>query len=196
MSENGDVRVWEPDARTEQGLVVASLVVLFVGVVLHTVLWAVSRDADVPAALGLTAALAHLVQLVVGVLVAVLVGIVLVVVHELLHGLVIVLVGGRPTFGAGRSESGAVAFFYTTAPGHLFTREQYALVALAPLVVLGPLLLWWVWAGPWGGWVVLPAAVHLAGCVGDVGLTMLALRQPRGTLVEDRKIGVAFHDPA
>ena len=120
----------------------------------------------------------------------------IVVVHELLHGLVIVLVGGRPTFGAGRSESGAVAFFYTTAPGHLFTRAQYVVVALAPLVVLGALLLWWVWAGPWGGWLVIPAAIHLAGCVGDVGLTMLVLRQPGGTLVEDRKIGVTFHDQA
>lgn len=193
MSENGKVRAgggreWTPDATVERRLAFLSVVVLFLAVVLHTVLWALPRGVQ-ETSFGLWTAVLALVVTVVLVLA-------IVVVHELLHGLVIVLVGGRPTFGAGRSESGAVAFFYTTAPGHLFTRAQYVVVALAPLVVLGALLLWWVWAGPWGGWVVIPAAIHLAGCVGDVGLTMLVLRQPGGTLVEDRKIGVTFHDQA
>lgn len=180
------VREWTPDASVERRLALVSVVVLFLAVVLHTLLWAAPR--------GVTGLVLGLWPAVLAVVVSVVLVMVIVVVHELIHGLVIVLCGGRPTFGAGRSESGAVAFFYTTALGHLFTRTQYAAVALAPLVVLGALLAWWTASGPWAGYVVVPAAVHLAGCVGDVGLTVLAWRQPDGTLIEDRKVGVAFHD--
>lgn len=182
----GGVREWTPDAAVERRLALVSVVVLFLAVVLHTFLWAAPR--------GVTGLVLGLWPAVLAVVVSVVLVMVIVVVHELIHGLVIVLCGGRPTFGAGRSESGAVAFFYTTALGHLFTRTQYAAVALAPLVVLGALLAWWTASGPWAGYVVVPAAVHLAGCVGDVGLTVLAWRQPDGTLIEDRKVGVAFHD--
>lgn len=132
-------------------------------------------------------------RLLVGLLVTLLVSVVLAVLHEALHGVVMLAVGARPGFGMG-TESGA-AFLYATAPGHRFTRGQYAVVALAPMVVLGGgLLVWMVW-GSWAGWLVLPATLHLAGCAGDLIILREVLREPAGTLVEDRQTGAAFYPP-
>ncbi|WP_264299146.1 hypothetical protein [Brevibacterium aurantiacum] len=39
---------------------------------------------------------------------------------------------------------------------------------------------------------MVPAAVHLGGCVGDIALAWVAARQPRGTQVEDMKAGMRF----
>lgn len=179
-------REWSPDRRAEIVMMAGGLLLLAVGMVVHVVLWSWGRGwADVDLAL---------MQMVAGFMALVVLGAAVIVLHELVHGAVIRLLGGRPTFGFGRTEEGGMAFFYTTAPGQVFTRTQFVVVALAPLVVLGALLAWWVWGGPYGGWLVLPAALHLSGCVGDLGLTWVVLRQPRGTLVEDRKAGVAFHD--
>lgn len=186
--QEGEVgRPWEPDRRAERVMAVGAMVLLAVGTFVHVLLWSAGRGWQ-ESSLGPAALLIGLVVTLVALGV-------IVVVHELLHGAVILALGGRPTFGAGRTEEGGLAFFYTTAPGQLFNRREYAVVALAPLVLLGGLLAWWVWAWPLGGWLVVPAALHLSGCVGDLGLTWLALRQPRGTLIEDRKVGVAFHDP-
>jgi hypothetical protein len=68
-------------------------------------------------------------------------------------------------------------------------------VALAPALLIsvaGGLL---VALAPFGGWLVVPLGLHLGGAVGDLWVTALVARQPRGTLVEDRKSGVAFFSP-
>lgn len=179
-------REWTPGPRAQLVMMVGGLVLLAVGMFTHLLLWSGGRG-WVDVSVGLVDVLVGLVALLVF-------GALVIVAHELVHGAVILALGGRPTFGYGRTEDGGMAFFYTTAPGQVFTRTQFVVVALAPLVVLGALLAWWVWGGPYGGWLVLPAALHLSGCVGDLGLTWVVLRQPRGTLVEDRKAGVAFHD--
>ena len=114
--------------------------------------------------------------------------------HELIHGLAMRAFGARPTYGAtllGR----ALPVFYTTAEGHRFTRAQFVVVALAPLVtvsLLGGLLVTLV---PATGWLVVPLGIHLGGCIGDLWLTGLTLLQPRGTLVEDHKTGVVLLRP-
>jgi hypothetical protein len=46
------------------------------------------------------------------------------------------------------------------------------------------------------GWVVLPFAVHIAGCIGDWFLIAVALRAPRGSLVEDMKDGLVVYTVA
>ncbi|MEJ7902476.1 MAG: DUF3267 domain-containing protein, partial [Thermomicrobiales bacterium] len=87
---------------------------------------------------------------------------VLMVVHELIHGLVITLFGTTPSYGA-MMMGKLVPVFFCTAPGVTFTRRQFAVIALAPSVVitlLGVMLMAFV---PRGGWLVVPAAVHLAG---------------------------------
>ena len=120
---------------------------------------------------------------------------ILVVTHEGVHGLAILALGGRPTFGATMIAS-AIPALYCTAPGTRFTRAGFLAVALAPLVLVGGLCLALVAWLPHGGWLVIPAAVHLSGCAGDLALAWVAARQPRGTLIEDLMTGVRLHDPA
>jgi hypothetical protein len=47
--------------------------------------------------------------------------------------------------------------------------------------------------GRWGGWLVLPAAFHLSGCIGDFAMVAMVARQPRNTTIEDLPNGVRFH---
>lgn len=128
-----------------------------------------------------------------GLLVTLLATAVLVVAHEGIHGLAILAYGGRPTFGAG--HTGFIPYFYATAEGQRFTRGQFVVVALAPTVVVTALCAVLVTL-PFGGWLVPTSALLLGGCVGDWMLTWVAVRAPRGSLIEDRKAGVRIHPPA
>src|SRR5207244_1293731 len=69
---------------------------------------------------------------------------------------------------------------YTTAPGHVFDRMQYVSVAVAPALVLSALG-FVACLSPFGGYLVVPLAIHLSGCVGDAHATLRTLRQPAGT---------------
>lgn len=115
----------------------------------------------------------------------------LVVAHEAIHGLVMLRSGARPRFGAtlvGR----VMPAVYATSEGHRFTRGQYLAVAAAPAVavsVLGFLACF----GPWAGYLIVPLAVHLGGCVGDGFAGWRALREPPGTECEDLRDGIRFH---
>jgi Putative zincin peptidase len=113
--------------------------------------------------------------------------------HEGLHGLVMAGFGARPRFGALMIARLAPALF-TTAPGHLFTRAQYLTVALTPAAVistLGALAC----LTPIGLYLVVPLAIHFAGCVGDFAASLRLLGEPRGTLYEDLRDGIRFHRP-
>ncbi len=118
---------------------------------------------------------------------------VLIAAHELLHGLVMRLFGGRPRYGVGVMGK-VLPYFYCTAEGERFTRIQFAAVALAPAVVISLLGSLAVAYLPYGGWLVLPLGLHLGGCVGDVWVLAVVLMQPRGTMIEDMRTGVRFHE--
>jgi hypothetical protein len=112
--------------------------------------------------------------------------------HELLHAWVMSRFGARPRFGltdgAGFALSSA---FYATAPGHLFTRGQYAAVTLAPAVLIsgvGILLC----LTPLAAIVWLPLTFHLMSCVSDIAIALRTVRMPRSTLCEDLPEGVRF----
>lgn len=113
--------------------------------------------------------------------------------HERVHGLVMAGFGARPRYGA-MMLARVVPVLYTTAPGHLFTRGQYLLVALTPAVTIST-----VGAAacltPVGLAFVVPLAIHLSGCVGDLAATVRLLGQPPGTLCEDLRDGIRFHRP-
>lgn len=119
----------------------------------------------------------------------------LLVIHEGIHGLVVRALGYRPQFGAAMA-AGVLPVLYCTAPGVRFSRGQFLAVALAPAGVLAPLCAVGVVFLPHGGWLVLPAAIHLSGCVGDFVMAWVVSRLPHRTLVEDLKDGMAFHYPA
>ncbi len=115
----------------------------------------------------------------------------LLVMHEGIHGLVMLAFRARPTFGAvlvGR----VLPALYATSVGHRFSRGQYLTVAAAPAVVisvLGFLLCF----GPWGGYLIVPLAIHLGGCVGDGFACWRLLRERPGTGLEDLRDGIRFH---
>jgi hypothetical protein len=116
---------------------------------------------------------------------------VLLLVHEGIHGLVMLAFWARPTFGVvlvGR----VLPALYATSVGHRFSRGQYLTVAATPAVVisvLGFLLCF----GPWGGYLIVPLAIHLGGCVGDFFACGRVLHEPADTEFEDLQDGIRFH---
>lgn len=115
----------------------------------------------------------------------------LVIAHEGIHGLVMLRFGARPRFGV-VLVGGVVPALYATAEGHRFTRGQYLTVAAAPAVtisVLGFLACF----NSWGGYLILPLAFHLGGCVGDGFAAWRVLRERQGTKFEDLRDGIRFH---
>ena len=115
----------------------------------------------------------------------------LLVVHEGIHGLVMLGFRARPSFGV-VLVGGAMPALYATSPGHRFSRGQYLTVAATPAVVisvLGFLLCF----GSWGGYLIVPLAIHLGGCVGDLFACGRVLRERPDTEFEDLRDGIRFH---
>lgn len=116
---------------------------------------------------------------------------VLVVGHEAIHALVMSRFGARPRFGA-TLVGGVMPALYATAPGHRFTRGQYLTVASAPALTIS-VFGFCACFSPWGGYLILPLAIHLGGCVGDAFASWRVLREPPGTECEDLRDGVRFY---
>lgn len=181
----GSTRDWHPGANALAAMNLAGLVILVVSALLYLALWT-ARSGEASVEISGREAL-------IGIGVALILTLVLMVLHELVHGLVIRLFGGRPSYGM-TMLSRVTPAFYCTAPGARFTRGQFIGIAAAPFLVLGVATALVVAFAPMGGWLVLPAAVHAAGCIGDFVMILIVLRQPSGTLVEDMKSGMRFHD--
>jgi hypothetical protein len=119
----------------------------------------------------------------------------LLVIHEAIHGLVMLGFGARPAFGA-LLVAHVIPALYATSVGHRFNRAQYLTVAAAPAVaisVIGFLLCF----GPWGGYLIVPLAIHLGGCIGDAFAFWRVLREPPGTELEDLRDGIrVYRKPA
>ena len=128
---------------------------------------------------------------VVDLLVVVGVTVLLMVLHEAIHGVVMLGFGARPRFGA-MLVGHVVPALYATADGHQFTRARYLAIAAAPAVTIS-LVGFTACFGPWAGYLVVPLAIHLGGCVGDGFAMLRALREPSTTLCEDLRDGIRFH---
>jgi hypothetical protein len=61
--------------------------------------------------------------------------------------------------------------------------------AIHGMVMLGL----WACFGPWAGYLILPLALHLGGCVGDGFAAWRVLHEPPGTEYEDLRDGIRFH---
>lgn len=109
-------------------------------------------------------------------------------VHEGVHGVAMLRFGAKPQFGILKIE-GIVAGMYATAPGHRFSRNQYLAICLAPLAILAPLGIPACML-PFGGYLVMPLAMHLAGCIGDVTIAWHVLRGPSEVVCEDLRDGL------
>lgn len=107
--------------------------------------------------------------------------------HEWLHGLAIRYYGGEPRYGVGVAHF-ILPYAYATTD-HEFSRNQFVVVLLTPLVVMTavgvPLMLAFEW-----GWLVIPLAANAAGAVADLWMTMTLLSYPAHVRLEDHADGV------
>jgi hypothetical protein len=122
--------------------------------------------------------------------VAVLLAVVLtLVLHELVHGVCMRAFGAQPRYGV-KLEALAL---YATAPGYAFTRNQYLIVILAPLVVLSVLALLGIVVLANTLWVpalVAGAVTNASGACGDVYMAWLTARYPDTAYVVDEADGM------
>ncbi|WP_254840446.1 DUF3267 domain-containing protein [Natronomonas marina] len=121
------------------------------------------------------------------VLVVVFLGTFFLVPHEWLHGLAIRYYGGEPRYGVGLAHF-ILPYAYATTD-HVFTRNQFVVVLLTPLVVITaigvPLMLGLGW-----GWLAIPLTMNAAGAVADVWMTAVVLGYPAHVRVVDHETGV------
>jgi hypothetical protein len=109
-------------------------------------------------------------------------------VHEGVHGLVMMRYGVVPEFGI-LKIGGIFVGFYTTAPGHRFSRRPYLAICLAPLVVITPLGIVACML-PFGALMVVPFGLVFGGCIGDLTIAWHVLRGPNDVLCEDLRDGL------
>lgn len=117
-------------------------------------------------------------------LVGTIVGIVLV--HEAIHGIFFwIYTRSRPVFGL------KLLFAYAGAPAWYIPRDQYAIIGLAPLIIItvAGLVLTPFLSLPIGQLTLLVITVNAAGAVGDLYVVSKTLCQSRDVLVCDTGVG-------
>jgi len=121
------------------------------------------------------------------VIVILVLGTAFVVPHEWLHGLAIRHYGGEPRYGVGIIHF-ILPYAYATTD-HEFSRNQFIVVLLTPLVVLTllgvPLMLVLEW-----GWLIVPLATNAAGAIVDLWMAVTMLGYPSHVRVQDHEAGV------
>lgn len=111
--------------------------------------------------------------------------------HEGVHALIILLLGGRPTFGLKLPLAA-----YCTAPGQLFTRDGYAAVALAPLILLSLAGIVLIWLAPnVAAYTLFGLAGNVSGAVGDLAAARRTLGLPPDALIADTATGFVAYVP-
>jgi hypothetical protein len=114
------------------------------------------------------------------------------VLHELVHGAFISKYGGKPSYGAGIAHF-ILPYFYATTKT-IFPRNQFIMIALAPLVVISLIGIGIMAAIPSiAHWMFIPFVVNASGAVGDLWMTRNVLRYPEHVLLEDRKNGLIIY---
>lgn len=121
------------------------------------------------------------------VLIIVFLGTFIIVPHEWLHGLAIRYYGGEPRYGVGVAHF-VLPYAYATTD-HEFSRNQFVVVLLTPLVVMTavgvPLMVGLEW-----GWLAVPLTLNAAGSVADLWMTVTVMSYPAHVRVLDQENGV------
>lgn len=182
-----EIREWIPDTRMSLLMNLAALAISIITLIPLSVLYGIRHNNRASVELS---GWGFLVAIVVTVA---LTGVALAI-HEWIHALAVRRAGGTPTYGA-KMIGKVMPVFYVTSEGQLFTRSQFMTIALAPLVVLSVVFAALIAFAPFGGWLLLPAALHTGGCIGDIVMAWKAWRERPGTLVEDRITGLRFYLP-
>ena len=111
--------------------------------------------------------------------------------HEGVHALIILLLGGRPTFGLKLPFAA-----YCTAPQQLFTRRGYTAVALAPLILISLAGVVLIWLAPdIAAYTLFGLAGNFSGAVGDLAAARRTLALPPDALIADTATGFIGYVP-
>ncbi|MBC2698556.1 MAG: DUF3267 domain-containing protein [ANME-2 cluster archaeon] len=114
------------------------------------------------------------------------------VLHELIHGAFMSKYGGKPIYGAGIAYF-ILPYFYATSKT-VFPRNQYIVIAIAPLVVISLVVIGIMAAFPSiAHWMFIPFIINASGAVGDMWVTRNVLRYPKHVILEDRKTGLIIY---
>ena len=114
--------------------------------------------------------------------------------HEWVHGLTMQVYGARPRYGI--IWKGLM--LYASAQGYAFRRNQYVVIALAPLVTLSLLacLSILLLAGYQAVWFIPAyAVVNGAGSIGDMWISSIVLRYPSHAYIVDEQDGMRVFLP-
>ena len=101
--------------------------------------------------------------------------------HEWIHGQFIKLCGHKPRYGI------KFLVLFATADGAYFRRNEFVRIAMAPLIVISLLGLTIMLFLPGGlaVWVALAVLLNAGGAIGDIWMTIAALRFDPSALVQD-----------
>ena len=113
-----------------------------------------------------------------------------IILHELVHGFFFWIYShSRPRFGF------RGGYAYAAAPGWFFPRNQYLVIALAPLVLLSIVGMVLVAIVPVGAIyaILFGLVANAAGAVGDMWIAFKVVRERRKIVVEDLGDGMNFY---
>jgi hypothetical protein len=111
--------------------------------------------------------------------------------HEGLHAAAILWAGHKPRLGA-KLDKGVL---YATADGALFRRNQFIVIALAPIVVitLAGMALMLALPDMLGFWIGLAVVFNASSAIGDLWMVAVVLRYPPDALVRDEADGIRIY---
>ncbi len=111
--------------------------------------------------------------------------------HEWIHGLAIRWVGYKPRYGINLAKG---VFFATTDNG-LFWRDQFLIVALAPLVIISVvgMILMIFTPDSLAYYIGLIVVMNAAGAIGDLWMAAVVWRYPPNTLVRDEADSIRIY---
>jgi hypothetical protein len=113
-------------------------------------------------------------------------------IHELIHAAFIRGIGHAPRLGF-KWDKGVL---YATADQALFTRNQYLLVALSPLVFISAAGALSLLVLPLGWWWTMALAVvfNAGGAIGDLWVSAQVWHKPASALVRDTEDGFILYE--
>jgi len=111
--------------------------------------------------------------------------------HELTHGIAMRYYGGRPRYGVGIAHF-VLPYAYATSKD-VYTRGQFIVILLAPLVVLSTV---GIVCLPWSPWLLIPLAANAAGSICDLWMTFHLLYLPADVQLLDEQSGLSIYGHA
>jgi hypothetical protein len=103
--------------------------------------------------------------------------------HEWIHGQAIRYYGHKPRYGF------KWVVLFATSDGALFRRHEFVKIALAPLAFIsaaGAVIMLFLPSGI-ANWLGLTVVINAAGAIGDLWMTLVALRYDPSVLIRDEE---------